>query len=157
MKHVLFAFVAFTALTFSSCTGSKKTAQSNNPANGETGQRIHYAMLDQQTFALTTITSDESYGYSQNTAIKVGGVKESSGPFNERRFLNALLGPNGETITYMRRGSCCAFKTANGFNNVGLLDIYEVIYEGLDKPITLYINMYDYGELKAPKGFTYRK
>ena len=87
----------------------------------------------------------------------MGGTKESSGPVNERRFLNALLGPNGETVTYVRKGSCCAFKSPNGFNGVGLLDRYEVTYDGFETPVILFINMYDYGELKAPVGFIYRK
>lgn len=38
----------------------------------------------------------------------------------------------------------------------GLLDIYEVSYEGLEKPVVIYINMYDAGELKAPVGLKYK-
>ena len=40
------------------------------------------------------------------------------------------------------------------FNNGALLDTYEVTYDGLKEPIVLYIDMYDYGPLAAPKGFT---
>jgi hypothetical protein len=33
--------------------------------------------------------------------VKVGGAMNSSGPINEKRFLNALLGPKGEKVEYM--------------------------------------------------------
>lgn len=157
MQQFNFICVLFSLLFITACTGSKKTAQSTSSTNESAGQKIDYPMLDQGTFALPAITTDKTYGYDQNNPIKVGGAKESSGPLNERRFLNALLGPNGETVTYVRQGSCCAFKSPNGFNGVGLLDRYEVTYDGLETPVILFINMYDYGELKAPVGFTYRK
>ena len=115
-------------------------------------------MLDNNTFKLTEVSTDKTYGYSENNAIMVGGVKENSGPLNERRFLNALLGPNGETVSYTRQGSCCRVKSKNAFiGEYGLLDRYEVTYAGLEKPIILYINMYDPGPLKAPAGFTFRQ
>lgn len=39
----------------------------------------------------------------------------------------------------------------------GLLDVYEITYDGLDKPIELYINMYDYNDPMIPVGFTPKK
>jgi dTDP-D-glucose 4,6-dehydratase len=53
-------------------------------------------MLDDNTFKLTEISTDETYGYSEKNAIMVGGVTSNAGPLNEQRFLNALLGPNGQ-------------------------------------------------------------
>ena len=157
MRQFNFICMFFSLLFITACSGSKKTAQSTLPANETAGQKIDYQMLDQGTFALPAVSTDKTYGYDQSNPIKVGGAKESNGPLNERRFLNALLGPNGETVTYVRKGSCCAFKSPNGFNGVGLLDRYEVTYDGLETAVILFINMYDYGELKAPVGFTYRK
>lgn len=157
MQQFNFICVLFSFLFLTACSGSKKTAQSNSSTNAATGKKIEYPMLDQGTFALTAVTTDKTYGYDQSNPIKVGGTTEGSGPLNERRFLNALLGPNGETVTYVRKGSCCAFKSPNGFNGVGLLDRYEVTYDGLESPVILFINMYDYGELKAPVGFNYRR
>ena len=156
MKHSILSALAFIIFIGSSCTSSKKAVSPQVTSSKTTYSPPSF--INDQTFALSEIAVDETYGYTQKNPIKVGGAKESSGPLNERRFLNALLGPNGEAVTYNRRGSCCAFETPNGFiNNTGLLDIYEVKYEGLDKPITLYLNMYDPGELKAPKGFTFKK
>jgi hypothetical protein len=39
----------------------------------------------------------------------------------------------------------------------GLLDIYEITYDGLDEPIKIYIDMYDYEAPLAPYGFTILK
>lgn len=83
----------------------------------------------------------------------VGGEIED-GPKNEQRFLNALAGPNGQAIRYERTGSCCGFKTKNGFMDMGMLDRYKIEWDGLKAPLYLYINMYDPGELKVPAGFT---
>jgi hypothetical protein len=84
--------------------------------------------------------------------------QEGSGPQNERRYLNALLGPHGESVIYTREGSCCAFKTPNGlFNDIGLLDRYKVTWTGAADTVVLFMNMYDVGDLKIPVGFTARK
>lgn len=78
-----------------------------------------------------------------------------SGVKNEQRFLNALAGPNGERVTHHRLGSGHHFRTDNGFiDNGGVLDIYEVTYEGLTEPKVLHVNMYDSDTLKIPVGFT---
>ena len=48
------------------------------------------------------------------------------------------------------------FPTPNGlFGPAALLDQYEVTYEGLARPVLLYLNMYDPGEARAPAGFTF--
>lgn len=110
-----------------------------------------------RSFTVTEVSKDETYGYTKENPIKVGGVKNSSGPANERKYLNFLTGPNGEMINYYRAGSCCAFKTKNGFLGAGLLDIYKVVWEGSQDTLTLYLNMYDRAKLKAPKGFGIKK
>lgn len=99
-------------------------------------------------------TTDSTYGYTEENPVKVGGFNEKSGPAKERAFLNALLGPDGQELTYKRLGSCCPFETPNGIAGYGLLDMYEIEYEGLKEPIILYLNMYDSEELYVPVGFT---
>jgi hypothetical protein len=94
---------------------------------------------------------DETYGYNEKNAIKVGGFDQ--GPKNERDYLNSLTGPNGEPVSFIRKGSCCDFKTNNSPLGIGLLDMYKVWYTGKKDTVLLYINMYDKGKLKAPKGF----
>ncbi|WP_203583477.1 hypothetical protein [Paludibacter sp. 221] len=111
-------------------------------------------LLNSQTFLLAEVSTDKNYGFSEKKPIKVGGVDRQEGPWNERRFLNALAGPNGEEISYYRLGSCCPVKSKNGLNGIGALDIYRVTWDGSKDTVSLYINMYDYEELKAPVGFT---
>lgn len=95
------------------------------------------------------------YGYSEAKPILVGGEDYTKGPRYERAYLDQLTGPNGEEISYKRTGSCCQFETENGIMGGGMLDIYEVTYEGLEEPVILYLNMYDpnSGEIVAPRGF----
>ncbi|MBW7676909.1 2-dehydro-3-deoxyphosphooctonate aldolase [Chryseobacterium chendengshani] len=97
-----------------------------------------------------TSVFDETYGYAEKNPIKTGDLS----PTNSHRYLSSLEGPNGEEISYGRVGSCCEFKTKNGFlGNMGLLDKYWVTYSGKKDSVYLYLNIYDKAELGTPKGF----
>lgn len=98
--------------------------------------------------------TDASYGYTEKNPIKVGDF--SNGPTNERKYLNSLSGPNGETISFTRTGSCCPFDTKNSPYGMGMLDAYAVTYEGKKDTVVLYLNMYDKATLKAPVGFKFK-
>jgi hypothetical protein len=91
---------------------------------------------------------DPTYGLIPENPVRVGG-----GPSGERAYLEALRGPQGEPVVSRRLGSCCEFETPNGFGGMGMLDLYEVTYEGLDAPVRLYLDMYDEEEVHAPSGF----
>jgi hypothetical protein len=164
-----FILLPILALLFSACGSSKKSSTGSGQAAGipktangpsETFSKSQASLMDDNTFQLDAVSDDETYGYTQANPVCVGGVKKSEGPLNERRFLNALLGANGEELEYTRRGSCCPFSTPNGMiGNSGMLDIYVVKYKGQaqEKAVSIFINMYDFGKLKAPKGFTFKK
>jgi hypothetical protein len=147
------------------CSSSKKSQGSGNQSPESLRSSDlkplssdKYEMLDDNTFQLISVSDDATYGYSDKNAIGVGasdGYK--NGPLNERRFLNALRGPNGEKITYHRKSSCCSIPSKNGMMGYARLDIYVIEYEGLSQPIELYINMYDPGVPVAPKGFAFKK
>lgn len=130
------------------CTSSNQSAASNS---SDESSRV---LIDQQTYLLTEQAQDDSYGFTEDNPVKVGGVKEEMGPINQRRFLNALQGPNGEEIEYNRQGSCCGFETPNGFMGMGLLDVYSVYWEGSSDTLDVYMNLYDTGELFIPVGLT---
>ena len=136
------SFLPFVLLLFVTACSTQKGAIANKPK-----------LLDDKTFVINEISTDPSYGFTEKNPIKVGGVEAKQGPVNERRFLNALAGPNGEPISYYRAGSCCHFKTPNGLMGSGLLDRYRVTWEGSKDTLSIFINMYDYGTLQAPKGF----
>lgn len=141
MRILLCTIISFFII---SCSSTKRVSSSENQSSNS-----------KEPFKITSVSDDETYGYTEQNPIKVGGTP--SGPENERRFLNALTGPNGEKVSFTRIGSCCPFKSPNGLMGGGLLDKYEVSYEGLSNPVILYINMYDKDILKAPKGFRHKE
>ncbi len=98
----------------------------------------------------------EGYGLLPEFPIMVGGIAEGEGAINQRRYIASLAGPKGEVLFFERKGSCCPYVSENGFDGAGLLDVYEVWYSGLKKPIVLYLSLYDYEPLHIPKGFTKR-
>jgi hypothetical protein len=92
------------------------------------------------------------YGYSKSNPILVGSLGGSTLVENERIYLDRLRGPHGERVKYQRAGSCCSFPTPNGLPGSGKLDAYLILYGDLAEPVTIYINMYDPGEVRAPAG-----
>ena len=148
-----YTFILLALLLTISCSSKKQATTATKQKSTYVKQKLK----DNNTFVIKEISTDKTYGYSEDNAIEVGGVKDSEGPQNERRYLNALTGPNGEKISYKRKGSCCQFKTENGIMGGGMMDMYEVSWENSNKTVTLYINMYDSGILKAPYGFGIKK
>lgn len=88
------------------------------------------------------ISTDQSYGYSPENPIKVGG-DAFEGPSRERAFLDNLLGPNGEKLSYERKGSMSFGDT--------ILDEFAITGSGINA--TLYIDEYTFSEPQAPFGF----
>lgn len=92
------------------------------------------------------VSDDAEYGYTKDTPIRVGGLP-IYGASRQQRYLRALVGPAGQPITFKRRGSLAP-------NRDGvIIDLYEVTYAGLDKPIELYLDFYRWDPPKAPRGF----
>jgi hypothetical protein len=92
------------------------------------------------------IASDAAYGLTPAGAIQVGGGP-MEGPARERKYLNALRGPDGQGIRARRLGSL------PGPDGQTILDAYEITYDGLAAPLRLYLDEYHDGTLQAPKGF----
>lgn len=93
------------------------------------------------------------YGYGRRNPIPVGGGQQS-GAANQRRWLDGLRGPGGERVRYRRLGSCCEYHKPDGAH--GVLDAYEVTYDGLARPVVLYLDMYaePRNVPHPPEGFT---
>ena len=103
-------------------------------------------------FLIQATSQDETYGFTANNPVRVGGGREA-GVRNQQRYLNALLGPRGQPISYQLEGSCCTFKIAEaGIDNEGQLDVYLVTWKDHKEPLKLYLNMYEEGPLAAPVG-----
>jgi hypothetical protein len=99
------------------------------------------AAADSRELRLLGYSEDPGYGHSPKYPICTGGLS----PANERRFLNALAGPEGDSITYKREGSCCL---EYGY----VLDRYQLRSLKGDSLATLYLNMYLEEPLFCPIG-----
>ncbi len=147
----LFTVLASMFFIFAGCKSTQQTAKQ------QTSKQHAQILRDFNTFVVSEISKDKTYGLSPKNPVEVGGANNSEGPKNERRYLNALTGPNGEAISYYRAGSCCPVKSKNGFMGMAMLDNYRVTWEGSKDTVSIYINMYDSGKLMAPVGFGLKK
>ncbi|MFV8326152.1 2-dehydro-3-deoxyphosphooctonate aldolase [Flavobacterium sp. ZS1P14] len=149
MKKTLLFVVLLLACV--SCVSTKSTLKNvdNNAPN--------LTVTNQNTFVITEYSKDKKYGYNEDYPINVFYRNTANDTINQERFLNALAGPKGETITYTKLESCCPFPTKNTDLGAGFLDVYEVKWTGLKKPIKLYLNIYEKGILMVPVGFTLKK
>jgi hypothetical protein len=102
--------------------------------------------VDRSTVPQCAVATDPTYGVTLSSPVQVGGGA-MYGPARERRYLDALRGPDGQLVRYKRTGSTEAPDGAT------ILDAYEVTHDGLAKPIVLYVDEYHYSELRAPAGF----
>lgn len=145
-KFLLFAFSVFLV----SCVSTKSTLKNvdnNAPA----------PILSNNTFVITQVSSDKNYGYDKDYPVNVFYKNTKDENINQQRYLNALAGPKGERITYKKIETCCPFPTKNIEIGVGLLDVYEITWDGNATPIRLYLNYFEKGVLMVPVGLTLKK
>ncbi len=119
------------------------------------GELVFNAVLTSITFftpqgglAYCPVSTDPTYGFKPENPILIGG-EDFEGPLRERGYLSILRGPKGQAVSYVRTGSFT-------FNGV-ILDEYEVTYAGLETPVKLYFDEYNFDELQGvqiPAGFT---
>lgn len=93
------------------------------------------------------ITEDPSYGTTEENPIRVGNSNLYDGIAREEAYLDSLVGPQGQALTFIRLKSIL---TESGET----LDIYQVTYEGLTEPLILYLDMYHYEDPLAPLGLS---
>lgn len=92
---------------------------------------------------------DPTYAYTPGRAVQVGGGAMFVAS-RERRYLDALRGPGGEPVRYKRTGT-----TTLEPNALTIIDVYEVTYDGAEKPVTIYLDAYHFDDgLRAPRGLT---
>ena len=103
-----------------------------------------YAILPEEQTAsaeICPISPDATYGYEVENAIKVGGGL-TSGFLREKAYLDNLLGPDGSMITYERVGSLESPDS--------IVDEYKLTAG--TKEFTLYLDIYSFGVINAPRG-----
>lgn len=147
MLRSVFCLMIF-ALGMTSCVSTKLTIKNidNNVKAPE--------MLNDTTYKLVSKATNKKYGFHQDYPINVGFGLLHQREENIEKFLNALLGPNGEKITYSQNGSCCPFPTDKSELGGGLLEVYQITWEGNSKPLTIYLNYFEKGEVLIPMGLT---
>lgn len=111
-------------------------------------------MLDETTYKLEIKASDKKYGFHPDYPVNIGFGLLNQREYNPQKFLNALQGPNGEKITYTHDGNCCPFPTDKSELGVGMLEVYLITWEGNANPFTIYLNIYEKGDVMIPIGFT---
>ena len=151
MKIKSFILLLFVGILSVSCISTKSTLKNVDDNAPEP------VLTKNGWFLITEYAKDKKYGYDKNYPINLFYKSVADEDINPKRFLDALTGPKGETISYKKLESCCPFPTKRGDSGAGFLDIYEITYPGLKKPLKLYFNIYGKGYLFAPKGFELKK
>ncbi len=135
-------------ISITACTSTKSTIKNidNNAPNLQ--------LVENNTFLISEFSTDRKYGYDQDYPINIFYESTRNETINQQRFLNALAGPKGEKITYTKLESCCPFPTKRSEMGAGLLDVYELKWEGQKSPVILYLNIYEKGVLMVPFGLS---
>ena len=138
-------------ISITSCTSTKSTIKNidNNAPNLQ--------LVENNTFLISEFSTNRKYGYDKDYPINIFFESTRNETINQQRFLNALAGPKGEKITYTKLESCCPFPTKRSEMGAGLLDVYELRWEGQKTPVILYLNIYEKGGLMVPVGLTLKE
>ena len=143
--RLIFAFTFI--LLFASCISTKSTLKNVDSS------APNLIINKQNAFIIKDFATDEKYGYDKDYPVNIFYQSTNNDSINQKRFFNALTGPNGEKIFYEKVGVCCPFPSKNSVSGAALLDIYEVKWVGQKVPITLYLNIYEKSPIMVPKGF----
>lgn len=149
MKKIVSFFILL--ITTTSCVNTKSTLKNVDD------KAPNLQITKENTFVITAYSEDKKYGYDKDYPINIFYRTTQNEDDNQQRFLNALSGPNGEKISYTKLESCCPFPTTRNEMGVGLLDVYELKWEGQQTPVILYLNIYEKGLLMVPVGLTLKK
>lgn len=146
MKFSISLAIVASLFYLGSCKSNKAAIDNEGP------------FLNANTYQLYDISKDAKYAYTEGFPVKVGGQNKNEGPLNQRRYLNALLGPDGEKIYFKHIKSCCYKKVKQSDGNVQLtyLDQYEISVSGKKQRFIIFLSMFEKEELLAPRGFTFK-
>jgi len=151
MKIKFLSILILVLTIFSSCVSTKSTLK-----NVDDNAPIPKLTKD-NTFVITEYSKDSKYGYNPDYPINIFFRNTKDDAINQQRFLNALAGPNGEQLVFKKLESCCPFPTKRSEMGAGFLDVYEVTWTGQQKPVKLYMNIYEKSVLMVPVGFSLKK
>ncbi len=150
MKNIL--CVLSIVMILSSCGSLKSSLK--NVDNTVIGPELNEAL---GSFIISKNATSKKYGFDPDYPVNVNFTSVEDGNNNQIRFLNALAGPKGEKIKYIKKDACCPFPTKKTETGAGTIDTFEITWEGQTKPILIYINKFEKGELLIPVGLSARK
>ncbi|OAB29786.1 hypothetical protein SAMN05444395_107153 [Flavobacterium fryxellicola] len=149
MKKSILLFAILISMTSCSSTQSTLKNTDENAPNLVLGK--------DNTFVITEFSTDKKYGFDKDYPINLFFNNTKNETVNQQRFFNALAGPNGEKITFIKLENCCPFPTKRSDLGAGFLEVFEIKWAGQKKPILLYVNIYEKGILMVPMGFSLKK
>ena len=151
MKNRFYFVFALLAIAFTSCVSTRNTIRNidNNAPD--------LVLNPDGTFVITGYSKNPKYAYNKDYPVNIFYKSTKNDSINQPRFLNALAGPNGEKISYKKLENCCPFPTKRNDIGVGMLDVYEITWNGQAKPLKIYINIYEKGYVTVPMGLTLKK
>jgi hypothetical protein len=107
------------------------------------------------------VSKSTRFAFTPEEPVKLGVTKRDLALTYIEKYFNSITGPNGEVVRYKRLKSCCPYKTVNSeefpYQNLAVLEVYQVLYDGLKEPILIYINFFDEGKVMAPKFFLVKR
>jgi hypothetical protein len=149
MKKYL--FISCLALAFTtSCISTRNTIRNIDDT------ALMPALSKENTFIISETSKDKKYGYDQDYPVNLGFLPVTAAEINIQRYFGALTGPEGQKLNYKKTDSCCPFPSKKNDMGAGILDIYEVTWDGLKEPKIIYINLYEKGKVLSPAGFSIR-
>ncbi len=149
LKKSIFAVLVL--VFFTACVSTKSTLKN-------TDENAPDLVLDAAgNFVISAVSTNPKYGYDKDYPINVFYQNTKNDTLNQFRFLNALAGPKGEKIRFRRIDDCCPFPSKRNDIGVGLLNRYELTWDGQQKPVVLYLNIFAKGQLAVPVGLTLKK
>lgn len=79
-----------------SCVSTKSTLKNVDAT------AANLVLNKENAFIITQFATDEKYGYDKDYPINVFYHRTTNDSINQKRFFNALTGPNGETVFYKK-------------------------------------------------------
>lgn len=147
-KSILFFAILIGMTSCSSIQSTLKNTDDNAP---------NLVLNKDNTFVITEYSKDKKYGFDKDYPINLFFNNTKNETVNQQRFFNALAGPNGEKITFIKLENCCPFPTKRSELGAGFLEVFEIKWAGQKKPVLLYLNIYEKGILMVPVGLTLKK
>jgi len=125
----------------------EKPTATMEPLPSKTAETVQNTPEATEVPPLCIIAEDPEYGYSPDKPIQVGNTNLKDGPEREQLYLLTLRGPENQEVVFTRQ--------APQFNQEGtIVDPYQIAYDGLEVPLLLYFDLYNFSTLQVPIGFT---